>query len=156
MKMFQKLFGKSSQKDTGSDGGTPSSHDSRYEDLDRLWEIRDTSDGRMHVTFITYLSSKGDLLKTFRELSFADIDGERVSLRDGIKSTASVFTDRNNVVLVFLTGRFEKQQAREVISTLSRHADHTANSRYLAESAASFSKQLQEKGGGTVVWVDWG
>jgi len=123
--------------------------------LDNYWKKLAETDNRVAITFITYFESKEVLFRAFDELSFAEVADGSVHMPEGISSKAQIIKDMNRIALVWLMGRFTRDQAGEVVHVFSKHADHNANQKHLAEWAAEYGIALEKKGKGQLVWIDW-
>jgi hypothetical protein len=127
--------------------------------LDGIWESRADHEGRVHIWFLTHFASADDAMKAFGELSVTGHDGKglyfRTDLAPGVTGKTIVQKDRGGVAFAYLTGRFSRDQAMQIVTVFGGHTDHRANDRYLAEMAAKFGTQIQQQGSGGLVWLDW-
>jgi hypothetical protein len=131
------------------------SMDAAFESLDNYWQSRAGDDGKMSIIFATYFKSKEVMFVALERLSFASAHDDTISFPTGISARVMIVTDLDRVALVFLQGRFTKDQAREVIPVFSKYADRAANEKRLAKDAAGLAVKLQDGGKGGVVWIDW-
>jgi len=126
-----------------------------YEALDGFFGERAASDGTMAINFITYFKSRKVFNQAFEELSLVQIRDGSLQLPAGISVKAHVVKEKKSIALLFMVGRFTSVQAKEVVRVISKYAHKKSNDRYLPETAVEFATNLQEKGGGGIVWTEW-